>query len=237
VVGCAAARACWIRFRGDALAGCAPCGVVVAVAVARRRAGRSPRKIICARQIPRDLGLRKQPGRSFGERSGSLTRGQHGHRPARPVARSAEFPTGPMAINASSRCNQLRPAPQQLDAKRFVEILVQDVRRGWIGCPCPIPPPARVGAPTRAFEQRLEASNKGSKLRTRKRPEPPSPETAAPARNHLSAPQRHVVGLCPRFCSASGPDRPVRSINHPNGCVKKPRRTTSAYLQLNLAGV
>jgi hypothetical protein len=130
----------------------------------RRSATRGPalRKIICARQIPRDLGLRKQPGRSFGERSGSLTRGQHGHRPARPVARSAEFPTGRMAIIAQARCNQLRPAPQQLDAKRFVEILVQDVRRGGSGAPARSPR-------RREWERRLEPSNKDSKLRTKAR--------------------------------------------------------------------
>jgi hypothetical protein len=101
------------------------------------RCGRSCRR--SAIRAARDLGRRNQAGRSFGERSGWLTRGQHRHRPARPVARSAEFPTGRMAINVQDRCNQLRPAPQQLDTKRFGEILVQDVRRGWIG-PCPIHP-------------------------------------------------------------------------------------------------
>jgi hypothetical protein len=146
VVGRAGGWSCWRSLAATPSPGARPRAVPVAVAVARRRAGWAAEgKIICAGQCTGDLGRRNQSGRSFGKRSAWLTRGQHGRRPARPVARSAEFPTGRMAIIGQARCNQLRPAPQQLDAKRFPEILVQEYGGGGSGA-LPDPPAGEKGS-------------------------------------------------------------------------------------------
>jgi hypothetical protein len=57
-----------------------------------------------------------------------------------------------MAIIGQARCNQLRPAPQQLDDKRFPEILVQEYGGGGSGA-LPDPPAGEK----RSFDSAMRA--------------------------------------------------------------------------------